>query len=92
MYNGNKNIHQFKQGLYSRYKQEWKQIGERRIFARSNWEYYYAVYLDSLVKKGHILDYEHEAKEFWFDKIKRGVRSYKPDFLVLHKNGEEEWM
>jgi hypothetical protein len=90
MYNGNKNIHQFKVGIYSRYKQEWKDVGERRIFARSKWEHYYAIYLDSLRKQGQILDWEHETKEFWFDKIKRGVRSYKPDFLVLHKNGEEE--
>ena len=92
MYNGNKNIHQFKAGIYSRYKQEWKDVGERRIFARSKWEHYYAIYLDSLRKQGQILDWEHETKEFWFDKIKRGVRSYKPDFLVLHKNGEEEWI
>jgi hypothetical protein len=92
MYNGNKNIHQFKAGRLSRYKQEWKDIGERRIFVRSNWEYYYAIYLDTLVKQGQILDYEHEPKTFWFDKIKRGTTSYKPDFLVLHKNGEEEWI
>ena len=39
-----------------------------------------------------IKDWAHEPTTFWFEGIKRGVVSYKPDFLVIHNNGAEEYV
>src|ERR1700751_1727687 len=45
-----------------------------------------------LIKKHHkILDWEHEPKTFWFEGIKRGCVSYKPDFRVIELNGSSIW-
>lgn len=52
------------------------------IYFRSAWEANYARYLNWLIEKGQINRWEYESDTFWFDKIKRGVRSYKPDFKV----------
>lgn len=87
-----KRIHENLADQKAHYKQEWKQVGDKRIFARSKWEYKYAVYLQTLKESGDIKDWEHEPEEFWFDKIKRGVRSYKPDFRVIHKNDATEYV
>jgi len=73
------------------YKQFWAIIGDQRIFFRSTWEYYYAIFLEKLKQEGKIIDWKHEPKCFWFDGIKRGVRSYLPDFCITHNNGSEEW-
>jgi hypothetical protein len=74
------------------YKQFWATIGDKQpIYFRSSWEYYYAIFLEKLKKEGKIKDYLHEPKCFWFESIKRGVRSYLPDFCVIHLNGQEEW-
>lgn len=72
------------------YKAEWVVVGDKRIFVRSRWEFYYAIFLQQLKQQGQIIDWEYEKKTFWFDKIKRGVRSYKPDFEVFHLNGTSE--
>jgi hypothetical protein len=40
---------------------------------------------------GIIKDWEYEPQTFWFYKIKRGVRSYKPDFKVIENNGFQYW-
>ena len=40
---------------------------------------------------GHIREWEHEPKTFWFEGIKRGCVSYLPDFRVTKNNGEEEY-
>lgn len=74
------------------HKQFWAKIGSKEpIFFRSSWEYYYAIFLEQLQSEGKILDWRHEPKCFWFENIKRGVRSYLPDFCVTHLNGDEEW-
>lgn len=57
-------------------------IGGKTCFFRSGWEANIAAYLEFLKSKGEIYDWEFEVDTFWFDKIKRGVRSYKPDFKV----------
>lgn len=63
----------------------WKQ-GRRadlnNQFFRSSWEANYARYLNWLKAKGEIHDWQFEADTFWFLAIKRGVRSYLPDFKV----------
>lgn len=62
------------------------------ITVRSSWEANYARYLNFLIKhEGKILKWEYEVETFWFEKIKRGVRSYKPDFKVTFRSGEIEY-
>jgi hypothetical protein len=74
------------------YNQFWAKIGDKEpIYFRSTWEYYYAIFLEKLKQEKKIIDYKHEPKCFWFEDIKRGVRSYLPDFCVTHLNGTEEW-
>lgn len=51
-------------------------------FFRSSWEANYARYLNFLKGRGEVSRWEYEPDTFWFDGIKRGVRSYKPDFKV----------
>jgi hypothetical protein len=75
------------------YKQFWAIVGDKdTIYFRSSWEYYYALFLEKLKQEGKITDWLHEPKCFWFEQIKRGVRSYLPDFLIIHLNGSEEWV
>lgn len=57
-------------------------------FFRSTWEANYARYLNLLVKMGVVVSWEFEPETFWFDGIKRGVRSYLPDFRVFYKGDE----
>jgi hypothetical protein len=52
---------------------------------RSAWEANYARYLNWLKARGDIDSWEYEPDTFWFDKIKRGVRSYLPDFRIHEK-------
>ena len=74
------------------YKQFWAKVGDKpKIYFRSSWEFYYAIFLEKLKREGKIKDWMHEPKAFWFEKIKRGVRGYLPDFCIIHskfcKNG-----
>lgn len=74
------------------HKQFWASVGGcDPIFFRSSWEYYYAIFLEKLKSEGKISGWKHEPKCFWFEGIKRGVRSYLPDFCVTHLDGSEEW-
>lgn len=59
------------------------------MYFRSRWEANYARYLNLLKSLGAIVDWDYEQETFWFEAIKRGVRSYKPDFRVWYK-GEQE--
>jgi len=52
------------------------------IFFRSSWEANYARYLNFLMTQGQIYKWEFEPDTFWFEEIKRGVRSYLPDFKL----------
>ncbi len=71
--------------------QAWREIGNKKIFARSIWEANYARYLEFLKQHKKILDWEHEPKTFWFEGIKRGCVSYKPDFQVFDIDGSWVW-
>lgn len=74
------------------HKQFWAQVGNNEpIYFRSSWEYYYAIFLEKLKQDGKILGWKHEPKCFWFMQIKRGVRSYLPDFCIIHLDNTEEW-
>jgi hypothetical protein len=59
-------------------------LGE--LHFRSSWEANYARYLNFLIKLGVVESWEFEPETFWFLRIKRGVRSYLPDFLVRYKD------
>jgi hypothetical protein len=74
------------------YQQFWATIGDKKIYFRSSWEYYYCLFLEKLKQEKKILNYEHEPECFWFEGIKRGVRSYLPDFKVYHLNGTFEYV
>jgi len=66
-------------------------INGKDYFFRSAWEANYALYLDFLIKQKEIKKWEYEKDTFWFEKIRRGVRSYKPDFKVFNNNGSIEY-
>jgi hypothetical protein len=70
----------------------WKEIGGKRIYFRSSWEWRYAGYLQFMKEQHKITDWLYEPETFWFETIKRGVRSYKPDFKVIELTGEHYWV
>ncbi len=76
----------------SAFKQGWYEIAGERKYFRSSWEYKYACYLQMLKNQGEIKHYEFEPHTFWFLKIMRGVRSYKPDFKVTYRDKEFDVM
>jgi len=47
------------------------------IYVRSRWEANYGRYLNFVRRK-----WFYEPKTFWFENIKRGTRSYTPDFYL----------
>lgn len=76
---------------YSRGKQGIYNVNGREIYFRSIWEPNYALYLDFLIKNKQIKKWDYETDTFWFEKIKRGVRSYKPDFKVVNTDDTIEY-
>lgn len=72
--------------------QGWHEVGGKRIFFRSKWEYKYAMYLQWLKDRYLIQDWEHEPQTFWFNEIKRGTKSYLPDFKVIKFDGSHNWV
>jgi hypothetical protein len=56
------------------------------MYFRSKMEANYARYLNLLQKMGVVESWHYEPETFWFFAIKRGTRSYKPDFKVKYKN------
>jgi len=72
--------------------QAWRIIGTKKAYFRSVWEANYARVLEFLKSKGEIEDWLHEPKTFWFEDIKRGVRSYLPDFKVMMPDGSHYWV
>jgi len=70
------------------HKAGWREIGGTRKYYRSLWEANYARYLEWLRFNGQLQNWEHEPETFWFEAIKRGVRSYLPDFKVTENNGD----
>lgn len=70
------------------WKAGWREIGSQRIYARSRWEANIARMLEFRRMTGDLISWEHEPLTFWFEKIRRGVRSYKPDFRVVEEGKE----
>jgi len=75
----------------SYWKAQWCEIGGKRKYYRSKWEKNYALYLQWMLERGEITSWEHESKTFWFEEIKRGTRSYLPDFEVTLLDGRVEY-
>ena len=69
--------------IYSRTKRGFVTIEEKTFFARSTWEANVASYFQFLKENGDIKDWVHEPYSFIFKEIKRGVRSYLPDFKII---------
>lgn len=81
--NGNVNVRK------ASWKSGWREIGGVRKYYRSRWEANYARYLVVLQENNAIASWLHEPTTFWFEAIKRGTRSYLPDFLVTSHDGAE---
>ena len=77
--------------IYSRCNNGWYKIKNKKHYFRSSWEVVYARYLEFLKDKKEIKKWEYESDTFWFEKIKRGVRSYTPDFKVFNNDGTIEY-
>jgi hypothetical protein len=75
----------------SSWKSGWRIIGGIKKYYRSRWEANYARYLEFLKEHKEIKSWTHESKTFWFNKIKRGCRSYLPDFEVVLNNESIEY-
>lgn len=73
-------------------KRGWKEVGGKRIYFRSEWEKKFSMYLEFLKKNNQIREWEHEPQTFWFNDIKRGVRSYLPDFKITRTDGTHYWV
>jgi hypothetical protein len=78
--------------VYSNIRRGWRTIGENKKYYRSLWEANYARYLEWQKKHGYIKDWKHEPKIFWFLEIKRGCRSYTPDFHVICNDESTYWV
>jgi hypothetical protein len=77
-----------RQRVETTWKAGWRDIGNQRIYARSRWEANIARMLEFRRTSGDLISWEHEPVTFWFEKIRRGVRSYKPDFRVTESGRE----
>jgi hypothetical protein len=71
--------------------QGYRVVGQKKIYFKSGWEVNYAIFLEFLKKKYQIQDWLYEPATFWFNNIKRGVRSYKPDFKIIRLDGTHYW-
>lgn len=77
---------------YSRTKKGWAEFDNgKRCYFRSGWELKYANFLETLKKSKAIKDWTYEEDTFWFEKIKRGVRSYTPDFKIYFNDDSYEY-
>ena len=61
------------------------------LYVRSAWEANYARYLNFLVKIKDIKKWQYEPDTFIFEAIKRGTRSYMPDFKVFNNDDSIEY-
>lgn len=75
--------------VYSRCKRGVRE--DLGFFVRSRWEANYARYLVWLKQKGDIVSWEYEPTTFRFDGVSRGPYTYKPDFLVVEKDGSQAY-
>lgn len=73
-------------------KQGWRTVAGRKHYFKSSWEVTIAWYLQTLKNLKEIQEWHYEPQTFWFEKIKRGTRSYLPDFKVIRNDGSHYWI
>lgn len=77
---------------YRQTQKGWAEFpGGKRYYLKSSWELRYANLLESLLKSGSIKSWTYEEDTFWFEKIRRGVRSYTPDFKITNLDDTIEY-
>jgi len=77
---------------YGRARGEEVEVNGRTIYFKSQVEVKFAGMLEALRQAGAIVTWEYEPKDFWFEGIRRGTCSYRPDFCVVWaQNREEIW-
>lgn len=74
------------------FKQGWVTVGDQKHYFRSGWEVDFACYLEILKVHGKIKGWEYEPETFWFEAIKRGTRSYLPDFRITENDGSQHYL
>ena len=57
------------------------------LYVRSSWEASFAHWLRYRHARGEIWGWAYEPVEFWFHEIRRGTRTYLPDFLTWDRTG-----
>jgi predicted nuclease of restriction endonuclease-like RecB superfamily len=77
---------------YLNTKKGWKEVGGKKCFFKSDWEYHYSLYLQYLKSESKIQDWFYEPKIFRFEGIKSGVVSYLPDFKIIYSDTEHEYV
>ena len=70
----------------------WREVGGKKIYFRSSWEHRYSLWLQYQLEHNMIAGWEHEPRTFWFENIKRGVRSYLPDFQIWDLYENNHWV
>lgn len=70
-----------------KWKQGWVTVGDQKHYFRSWWEVDFACYLEILKNHKQIKGWQYECETFWFHNIKRGTRSYLPDFKITENDG-----
>lgn len=73
-------------------KKGWVHVGNNRIYFKSTWEVRMARHLQDLFEKKAIQLWQYEPEEFWFHEIKRGTRTYLPDFKVIRNDDSHYWI
>ncbi len=63
----------------------------RTVPFASKFERGWMEFLDLLLAGGELQAWDYEPQEFWFEAIKRGVRSYRPDFRLIYRGGAVVW-
>lgn len=72
-----------KQTPYDNVIKGWREVGGKKYYFKSKWEINFSYYSEWMKSQSNIIDWWYEPEEFWFEGIKRGVCSYKPDFKWL---------
>lgn len=64
----------------------------RSFFMRSTWERNFARYLEFMVNRGEIKEWEYEPQRFFFEGISFGNRTYLPDFRITNIDGSQYYV
>ena len=78
---------------YGHARGETVEINGRSVYFKSQVEVRFAGILQRLKEIGAIIDWQYEPKDFWFNDIRRGTCSYRPDFHAVWANPDygEQW-